>query len=302
MKTIDPTQISQPSLHHYLLTAIAPRPIAFASTVDKNGNVNLSPYSFFNVFSSNPPIVIFSPARSGRNLSLKHTHLNLREVPEVTLNIVNYAMVEQMSLSSTAYAKGINEFTKAGFTPVSSEKVKPPYVAEAPVVLECKVNEIIELGEGGGAGNLVIAEVVLLHLNEDYLNEKGQLDTRKLDLVGRMGGNDYVKANREALFQIPKPLRTLGIGVDSLPISAQNSTILTGNNLGRLGNVEQLPDDKTVEQVRQDGAIQFILKQYGHNSTKCITALHQLAKQKTEIQKLQEALSILIIADELSQI
>lgn len=297
--TIDPKEVSQPALHHNLLTAIAPRPIAFVSTMDKEGNVNLSPFSFFNVFSSNPPTVIFSPARSGRDLSLKHTHLNIKEVPEATINIVNYPMVEQMSLASTAYPKGVNEFIKAGFTQVKSTKVKPPRVGEAPVSLECIVKDIIELGQGGGAGNLIIAEVVLMHIKDEYLNEKGRLDTQKLDLVGRMGGSDYCRANGDALFQIPKPILTKGIGIDQLPLSVQNSTILTGNNLGRLGNVEQLPDKVFLQQLQESTEIQFILNKFSGQKTKQITGLHQLAKQYIESEQTKEALSVLLLANSL---
>ena len=240
IKTIDPSSIPQPELHAYLLSAVAPRPICFASTIDAAGNVNLSPFSFFNVFSSNPPIMIFSPARSGRDNSLKHSHQNVKEVPEVVINIVNYPIVEQMSLSSTAYEKGVNEFTKAGLTQVPSEKVKPPRVGEAPVAFECSVTEIIELADTPGAGNLILAKVELIHINEAYLTD-GQLDTKKLDLVGRMGGSWYTRSSGDALFEIPKPTRTKGIGVDMLPESIRNSNVLTGNNLGRLGNVSELP-------------------------------------------------------------
>ena len=240
-KTIDPSSISQQDLHGILLTAVAPRPICFASTIDAAGNVNLSPFSYFNVFSSNPPVLIFSPARSGRDNTHKHSYLNVKEVPEVVINIVNHAIVEQMSLSSTAYDRGVNEFTKAGFTEVPSESVKPPRVGEAPVSFECKVQQTIELAEEPGAGNLIVAQVERIHINENYLTN-GQLDTQKLDLVGRMGGSCYVKASGDALFEIPKPIRTKGIGVDALPKGIRESEVLTGNNLGRLGNLEALPN------------------------------------------------------------
>lgn len=247
-KSIDPSAISQPELHSILLTAVAPRPICFASTVDKNGNVNLSPYSFFNVFSSAPPVMIFSPSRSGRDGSFKHTYLNIKEVPEVVINVVNYAMVEQMSLSSTAYDKGVNEFEKAGFTEVPSELIKPPRVKESPVSFECSVSQVIELADTPGAGNLIITKVERIHINETYFTD-GVLDTKKLDLVGRMGGSWYVKANNEALFEIPKPLRTKGIGVDALPKGIRESEILTGNNLGRLGNIEALPSTEIIAEI-----------------------------------------------------
>lgn len=283
--TIDPSSISQPQLHNYLLTAVAPRPIAFASTVDKEGNVNLSPFSFFNVFSSNPPVMIFSPARSGRDGSTKHTLQNVLEVPEVTINIVNYAIVEQMSLASTAYAKGVNEFIKAGFTEGKSERVKPPYVVEAPAAFECVVEQVIELGDGGGAGNLVIARVVNMHFREEYLNENGFLDTAKLDLVGRMGGIHYSRANG-ALFEIPKPIRKTGIGVDQLPESVRNSSILTGNNLGRLGNVEQLPTPDLIETMGNTV------------SSETKEEFHQNAQQLLSRGETEKALALLIYADQ----
>lgn len=287
IKTIDPTSIPQPELHAYLLSAVAPRPICFASTIDAAGNVNLSPFSFFNVFSSNPPILIFSPARSGRDNSLKHSHQNVKEVPEVVINIVNYPIVEQMSLSSTAYAKGVNEFTKAGFTEVPSEKVKPPRVDEAPVAFECSVTEVIELADTPGAGNLILAKVELIHINETYLTD-GQLDTQKLDLVGRMGGSWYTRSSGDSLFEIPKPIRTKGIGVDNLPESIRNSTILTGNNLGRLGNVEELPGQAEIKAVTTITAIQ---------SANNREELHLLAKDILEKGETEKALAILIHAE-----
>lgn len=283
--TIDPTTISQPQLHQYLLTAVAPRPIAFASTIDKEGNVNLSPFSFFNVFSSNPPVMIFSPARSGRDGSSKHTLLNVLEVPEVTINIVNYAIVEQMSLASTAYAKGVNEFVKAGLTEGASTMIKPPYVVEAPAAFECVVEQVIELGDGGGAGNLVIAKVVHMHFREEYLNEDGFLDTHKLDLVGRMGGIHYSRANG-ALFEIPKPIRTTGIGVDQLPMSIRKSNILTGNNLGRLGNVEQLPDEALIQMMGQTV------------SSSTLEEFHQNAQQLLLRGETEKALALLLYANQ----
>ena len=250
MKTIVPSEVSTAELHGYLLSAVAPRPIAFASTIDKEGNVNLSPFSFFNVFSANPPVAIFSPARRGRDNTTKHTYENVKEVAECVINIVNYPMVEQMSLSSTEYAKGVNEYAKAGFTELASECVAPPRVKESPVQLECKVMEVKELGDQGGAGNLVICEVVRVHIQDQYLDENGKLDTTKLDLVGRMGANWYCKASGSALFEIAKPLTTLGIGVDAIPEDIRNSTILTGNNLGQLGNVESLPDETDVNDFK----------------------------------------------------
>jgi flavin reductase (DIM6/NTAB) family NADH-FMN oxidoreductase RutF len=245
MISIEPHELSTGKLHGYLLGAVSPRPIAFASTVDKNGNVNLSPFSFFNVFSAKPPILVFSPARRGRDNTTKHTYENVLEVPEVVINIVSYAMVQQMSLSSTEYAKDINEFTKAGFTALASEIIKPPRVAEAPVQFECKVNDVIALGTEGGAGNLVICEVVKIHIKEEILDEHGAIDPFKIDTVSRLGGNWYGRS-KTGLFEVPKPLTTLGIGVDAIPKEIRNSKILTGNDLGMLGNVENFPNSEEI--------------------------------------------------------
>lgn len=292
-QSIDPTSIPQPELHGYLLAAVAPRPIAFASTIDEAGNVNLSPFSFFNVFSSNPPVMIFSPARRGKDNTNKHTYGNIKQVPETVISIVNYPMVEQMSLASTEYAKGVNEFSKAGFTEVASEKIRPPRVGEAPVSFECIVDQVIELGDGPGAGNLIMARVVMIHVQEEFLNEAGKLDTTKLDLVGRMGGIWYTRASGEALFEIPKPLRTLGIGVDALPESIRTSHILTGNNLGRLANSEVLPDAAAVESVSQMSTIQHIMS----NSNDPVVEMHRYAQSLVEIGHIEDALRVLLFAD-----
>ncbi len=239
-KSINPNEIHTAELHGLLLGAIAPRPIAFASTISKKGEVNLSPFSYFNVFGANPPTLIFSPARRGRDNTVKHSYENVKEVGEVVINIANYPMVQQMSLASTEYKKGVNEFVKAGFTEVASEKVKPPRVAEAPVAFECLVKQIIETGTDGGAGNLIICEVIHIHLNEVILDDEGKIDPFKLDPIGRLGGNWYSRA-KNAMFEVEKPLVTLGIGVDALPEAIRKSTILTGNDLGQLGNVEEIP-------------------------------------------------------------
>lgn len=251
MLSISPSEISVAKLHAYLLSAIAPRPIALASTVDSKGNPNLSPFSFFNVFSANPPILIFSPARRVRDNTVKHTLENAIETKEVVINVVNHDMVHQMSLSSTEYPKNINEFEKSGFSMISSLKVKPFRVAESPVQLECKINDIIALGKGGGAGNLIICEVVQLHIKSAYLNKNGLIDQQKLDLVARAGGSLYARANK-GFFEIPKPLTTLGMGVDALPESVRNSTIFSGNDLGKLGNIEKIPTDAAVNKFAKD--------------------------------------------------
>ncbi len=245
MISIEPHELSTGKLHGYLLGAVSPRPICFASTMDKEGNVNLSPFSFFNVFSAKPPILVFSPARRGRDNTTKHTYENVLQVPEVVINIVSFEMVQQMSLSSTEYAKGINEFTKAGFTELTSEMVKPPRVAEAPVQFECKVNEVIALGKEGGAGNLVICEVVKIHIKEEILAEDGSIDPFKIDAVSRLGGNWYSRA-KSGLFEVPKPLTTLGMGVDMIPEEIRRSKVLTGNDLGMLGNIENFPNSEEI--------------------------------------------------------
>lgn len=296
MITINPDEVSQGTLHNYLLSAVAPRPIAFASTIDPAGNVNLSPFSFFNVFSSNPPVMIFSPAYRGRDGSSKHTLDNVLAVPECTISMVNYPIVEQMSLSSTEYDQGVNEFVKAGLTQVPSEVVKPPFVGESPVAFECIVSQVIPLNrvKGGGSGNLVICEVKRIHIQEKYLNEKGHLDTTKMDLVGRMGGVWYNRTQPEALFEIPKPLRKKGIGVDQLPATIRESNILTGNNLGRLGNVEMLPNTESVVQIKNDPAVAEIISSRLEDAEKK-KALHILAKSLLEDGNIEKALKILLL-------
>ncbi|MCK0129963.1 flavin reductase [Flavobacteriaceae bacterium F08102] len=251
MLTIDPTQIPTSVLHGFLLSAVAPRPIAFASTIDAQGNPNLSPFSFFNVFSANPPILIFSPARRVSNNTTKHTLANVQEVKEVVINVINYSMVHQASLASTEYPKEVNEFEKAGFTMLASETVKPFRVAESPVQMECKVINIQPMGEEGGAGNLVICEVLKMHIDKTVLNEEGQIDQHKLDLVARAGGSYYTRA-KSGFFEIPKPLRNLGIGVDQLPKEIRESVVLTGNDLGMLANVEELPTAADVDNFVSD--------------------------------------------------
>ena len=260
MLSIDPKEISTGKRHQYLLGAIGPRPIAFASTLDENGRPNLSPFSFFNVFSANPPILIFSPARRGRDNTVKHTYLNAKATKEVVINIVDFKIVQQMSLSSTEYPEGVNEFEKAGFTMLASDKVKPFRVAESPAQFECKILEVKELGEEGGAGNLVICEVVKMHFDEGILDAEGFIDQYKIDQVARMGGNWYTRANK-GLFEVPKPLSTLGIGVDQIPQEIRNSKVLTGNDLGRLGNVEVLPSAEEINEfISEDSNASSLVK------------------------------------------
>jgi flavin reductase (DIM6/NTAB) family NADH-FMN oxidoreductase RutF len=250
MRSFTPSDLSNVELHGILLGSIGPRPIAFASTVNKEGVANLSPFSYFNVFSANPPILIFSPARRGRDNTTKHSYENAKAHPEVVINIVDFSIVQQMSLSSTEYPEGVNEFEKAGLTAIPSDMVKPPRVKESPVQYECKVNEIVELGKEGGAGNLIICEIVKIHVREDLINGKLQIDQTKIDTVGRMGGDYYTRAHGAALFEVAKPLRTMGIGVDQIPAEIRNSSILSGNDLGLLGNVEELPNETDVNEYR----------------------------------------------------
>lgn len=288
MPSLDPKSLSTGKLHGYLLATIAPRPIAFASTVDADGNPNLSPYSFFNVFSANPPILIFSPARRVRDNTIKHTLENIEATKEVVINMVSYDMVHQMSLSSTEYAKGVNEFDKTGLTMLKSDIVKPFRVAESPVQFECKVNDIIALGTEGGAGNLIICEVVKFHIDDDVLNEDESINQQKLDLVARAGGSYYSRA-KKGFFEIPKPIASLGIGVDNFPEHVKNSMILTGNDLGMLANIEALPNEETVN---------LFLKEVGGRYPNIKTATHRekhkLARNYLSFGDVESAWKILL--------
>jgi len=294
MKIIDPKEVSTGEFHAYMLGAIAPRPIAFASTVDKEGNVNLSPFSFFNAFGSNPPVVVFSPARRVRDNTTKHTLENVHEVPEVVINIINYSIVEQMSLASTEYDKGVNEFVKSGLTPEKSQLISPPRVKEAPVAFECKVLQIIPVGEGGGAANLVVCEILLAHIKDEILDDEGKIDPFKLDPVARMGGDWYCRATGDALFEIPKPLRNKGIGVDKIPANIRNSIVLTGNNLGRLGNVEKLPSQSELDEYMMQPQIQEMKIKHKHDRDTFHFHLHKVAQQLIEDGKADEAWKVLL--------
>lgn len=286
---IDPKELSVAQMHACLLGAVAPRPIAFASTIDKAGNVNLSPFSYFNVFSANPPILVFSPANRGRDNTTKHSLENVLEVPEAVINIVNYPMVEQMSLASTEYARGVNEFIKSGLTQVVSEKVQPPRVKESPASFECRVQEVKSLGNEGGAGNLVICEVVLVHISEKILDENRRIDPYRLDAVARMGGSYYCHAQGGSIFEIPKPLTTQGIGVDQIPGAIRNSTVLTGNNLGRLGNIESLPGAEEVAEYGRRMEVKAML--HGEHS---VEHLHKKAQEVLEKGDIKEAWLLLL--------
>jgi flavin reductase (DIM6/NTAB) family NADH-FMN oxidoreductase RutF len=296
MLSINVKDLTTPELHSYLQYAIAPRPICFASTVDKDGNINLSPFSFFNLFSSNPPICVFSPSRRVRGNTTKHTLENILEVPECVINIVNYDMVQQASLASVEYPKGINEFIKSGFTPLASELVRPPRVAESPVQFECVVNEVKPLGDGPGAGNLIIAEIKLIHINEAILDAEGKIDQAKLDLVARLGGDWYCRVTKDNLFKVAKPVRTIGIGVDAIPYAIRNSKVLTGNNLGQLGNVELLPTDEEIEDYSQSPEIKDLLDATIGDGQTRETQLHLKAKQLLDEDRVDEAWKVLLIS------
>lgn len=300
MQSFDLNQLEPKKAHAYLLGAVGPRPIAFASTNDADGNPNLSPFSYFNVFSSNPPILIFSPARRVRNNTTKDTLHNAQTTREVVINIVNYNIVQQMSLSSTEYDSDVNEFVKSGLTPIESEVVKPFRVKEAPVQFECTVNEIVALGDNGGAGNLIICEVKRMHISNEVLDDDLNLVPQKLDLVARMGGNWYCRANGEALFEVEKPLATKGMGVDQIPKRIRESTLLSGNDLGKLGNVENLPSDADVEEFAEHWRIKEIFS----NSSDGMEAreqLHQYAQELLEQNKVQKAWKALL-CDKLNRI
>jgi len=283
MLTLDPKDLSVMQVQKYLQNAIAPRPICFASTVNKNGEPNLAPFSFFNLFSSNPPIAVFSPAYSGRTGASKNTLDNVKEVPEVVINVVNYNMVHQTSLASSPYPRGINEFIKAGFTPVPSDIVKPARVKESPVQMECRVVEVKELGKLGGAGNLVICEIIRFHISESVLDANNQIDTRKIDLVARMGDNWYCRAWGEALFEVEKPITTIGIGIDEIPAEIRNSHVLSGNNLGLLGSVERVPSEEDLAEFRKT------LRSFENAEHK-----HHYAKTLLEAGRVKEAWMVLL--------
>ncbi len=288
MLSLDPKELPIPKLHQILLGAIGPRPIAFASTIDENGNHNLSPFSFFNVFSANPPILIFSPARSGRTNETKDTYKNVKKVPEVVINIVTYDIVQQMSLSSSPYAPEVDEFVKAGFTSLESELVRPRRVAESPVQFECKVNQVIELGAEGGAGNLIICEVVKMHINEKVLDANGLIDQHKINLVARMGGNWYCHANEASMFEVVKPLTTVGIGFDSLPTDILSSTVLTKNDLGLLAGIEKLPNETDVNEYKLVELNNYFVS-LDNEPIQLELALHKHAQELLTEGKLEEA-------------
>ena len=293
MLNIIPSQLKVSEIHQYMLDSIAPRPIAFVSTIDKDGHVNLSPFSFFNAFGANPPILIFSPALRGRDGATKNTLDNIKDIKECVVNIVDYKMVQQMSLASTEYPKGVNEFVKAGLTEEKSDLVKPPRVKEAPVQMECIVKEVISTGEKGGAGQLVICEIVMMHINEDVIGDDGRIDPIKIDQVARMGGNWYSRAAK-GLFSIPKPLTTLGIGVDQLPTTIKNSSILTGNDLGILGNSERTPSQEEISEFKNREDVKSFLSALEGDAENLTTAVHIAAHKLLSENKINDAWLLLM--------
>lgn len=286
-----PGEINTAQLHGFLLGAVSPRPICFASTIDADGNPNLSPFSFFNVFGSKPPILVFSPARRVRNNTIKHTLENIYATKEVVINVVSYNMVQQTSLASCEYPAGVNEFEKAGFTPIASEIVKPFRVKESPAQLECKVLQVIETGDEGGAGNLVICEVVCMHIDDNVLDEQGIIDPHKIDLVARMGKDYYCRASGSAVFEVPKPNTQLGVGIDALPHSIKTSGVLTGNNLGMLGNSTAIP---AITEDWKDAQFDTISQQYSNDVNGRTAALHQYAKELLDSGNLDQAWQVLL--------
>ncbi len=290
-KSILLKDIKPAEAQNYLQHAIGPRPICFASTIDSNGKVNLSPFSFFNLFSTNPAIVVFSPSRRVRDNTTKHTLQNILEVPEVSINIVSYDMVQQTSLASCEYPKGTDEFLKTGFTQEPSQIIKPPRVKDSPIQMECKVLEVKPLGTEGGAGNLVIAEILMMHINENILNEAGNIDQKKLDVVARLGGNWYTRANSSTIFEVEKPNTQLGIGVDALPENIRNSKILTGNNLGQLANVNEPP---FVDPAFEDDQLKNIFQYYSADPLEMEKELHLYAKELLDDGKVKEAWQVLL--------
>ena len=292
--TILPGEIKTAQLHAYLLSSVAPRPICFASTIDNEGNSNLSPFSFFNVFGSKPPICIFSPARRVRDNTIKHTLENVYETKEVVINVVNHNIVQQANLTSCEYPKGVDEFVKAGFTPVKSDLVKPYRVKESPVQLECKLLQVIETGKEGGAANLIICEVVCMHIDDNILDEQGKIDPNKIDLVARMGGDYYCRASGSAIFEVHKPNVELGVGVDALPPAIRNSKILTGNELGMLGNCTSIP---LVTDMFEDDRLSQILREYTHDEDGKKEALHMYAKELLETKEVNKAWQVLLAGE-----
>lgn len=297
MKHFDPKDLSIPELHGYLVGAVGPRPVALASTLDAEGRPNLSPFSFFNVFGANPPLMIFSPARRGRDNTTKHSYHNVKSVPEVVINVVTYSMVHQISLASGEFAEGVNEFLKSGLTAIPSEKVKPFRVKESPVQFECRVQQVIETGTGGAAGNLVLCEVVMIHVNELLLDERGRIDQRRIDLVGRMGGHFYCRAHGDALFELAQPNIHIGVGVDALPGNARSSAVLTGSDLGKLGAITAIPDETAVNEYKLT-ELSDTFVEHQNDPAALERSLHRHAQELLRQDRVEEAWKTLLAYNE----
>jgi flavin reductase (DIM6/NTAB) family NADH-FMN oxidoreductase RutF len=297
--TIDPKEISMPKLHEHLLSAVAPRPIAFVSTIDQEGKVNLSPFSFFNVFGSNPPVMIFSPARSGRTGATKNTHDNIKEVPECVVNIAHYDILYQMNLAAGMYPKGVNEFEKSGLTAVASVRVKPPRVGECFVSFECKVSQVIETGEAGGAGNLIICEIVMMHIHDSVLDSEGSIDPVRMDYIARMGKQNWCRIGAENIFTVPtfKMGNDLGMGFDNLPEGIRTSRYLSGNELAQLAACDKIPTEKELFDTRDVAEIQIVVSNHGHDFNSFEKEMHLLASQEIEQTNFWLAWKILMIVE-----
>ena len=293
MLTIDPIELGNPKAHHYILGAVGPRPICFASTIDQNGIPNLAPFSFFNVFSSNPPVAIFSPARSGRTGQQKDTYNNVKQVAQVVINLVNYNMVEQMSLASSPYDPEVDEFTKSGFTPIESETIKPYRVKESPVQMECEVFNVMELGDSGGAGNLIMCKIKKIHIQESILDQNNMIDQHKIDLVSRMGGNWYCRSDKNSMFEIAKPITTCGVGYDQIPKEILASEILSANDLGKLGGIEEIPDETQVNEFKLTELSELFIT-LEDNQQELEVLLHKKAKELLKNDELADAWKTLL--------
>lgn len=297
MRTIVPGEIAVKDMHQFLLGAVAPRPIAFVSTVDDQGRANLAPYSFFNAFSSNPPIVVFSSNRRVAGNTTKDTLHNVRATGECVVNVVSHAIVRQMAVASIQFPSGTSEFEKAGLTPIPSDTVTAPRVKESPAQMECKVRDIITLGEHGGAGHLIICDVLRMHVSEEVIDDNNRIDPHKIDLMGRLGRAYYVRASGDAVSTIVQPVTTISIGFEQLPVSVQNSTVLTGNDLGRLAGATELPSSETIERARERKDVQQALKQ----SSAMLVMHHVVQHVLADEDDVDSALAIALLADQVSQ-
>lgn len=294
---VDPKKIETAEFQQLLLGSVAPRPICFASTISEDGVANLAPYSFFNAFSANPPTVIFSSNRRISNSTTKDTLDNVLANKEVVINVVNHSILRQMALTSIDFKSDVSEFAKAGLTPLASEQVKPFRVKESPVQMECKVREVVSLGEGGGAGNLVICDVLLMHIDETVLDEEGKIDPHKIDLMGRLGRAFYVRASGDAVMKVFQPVNEITIGVDSLPESVRLSKVLTGNDLGIFGGMKSLPPESEIQSMAMSSEVLAIVNEHQGDVEQTRHHLHNFATVLLEAGDVEEALKVVLFAD-----